>query len=273
MTSIEESNSPVNDGDSCPFVFIDSSDPENPHQIIRTGDTKPIFKPPFPPILEPKYFISKKEAQGRIPSRSPNAFMIYRRVYAKAAREDGCQLPMTVMSIMASKAWNQEQAHVKTEYKRLANMARIEFETKYQKKTSPRVSKRWRVATSRSSQVMRNKFTDNSASPRTSSFVSAPDKLSPASQIDNLNLETFWEKQPAKNTFDLCPQKEPTSSHDVESLKSAVSLDELYTTYFFDVSQPSVQISADCSQIAMPTEFYLNNISEATSSFPPENSH
>ncbi|CAJ0752546.1 19954_t:CDS:2 [Entrophospora sp. SA101] len=82
-----------------------------------------VIKPPFPPIVDTLGLISKKSVDGRIPARAPNAFIIYRKVYVEAARQQGHYLPMTVVSSMASQSWEQEPEFVKSEYKRLAKDA------------------------------------------------------------------------------------------------------------------------------------------------------
>nr|CAG8503322.1 14165_t:CDS:2 [Entrophospora candida] len=76
-----------------------------------------VIKPPFPPIVDTLGLISKKSVDGRIPARAPNAFIIYRKVYVEAARQQGHYLPMTVVSSMASQSWEQEPEFVKSEYK------------------------------------------------------------------------------------------------------------------------------------------------------------
>nr|CAG8484910.1 8274_t:CDS:2 [Entrophospora candida] len=59
------------------------------------------------------------------PSRAPNAFIIYRKAFVKAARDEGHCLPMTVISSMASAAWEKESEEVKTEYKRISKEAHL----------------------------------------------------------------------------------------------------------------------------------------------------
>nr|CAG8599580.1 13571_t:CDS:2 [Entrophospora candida] len=56
--------------------------------------------------------------------RSPNAFILYRTMFFQTARSQGYQLPMTVVSAMASKFWKQEPKYVQDEYKRIAKEAK-----------------------------------------------------------------------------------------------------------------------------------------------------
>ncbi|CAB4475939.1 hypothetical protein RhiirA5_487437 [Rhizophagus irregularis] len=101
-------------------VFINSNDPGIHNQII--DGTQPIIKLPFPPYIDP-YDLIIKSQDGKIPSRSPNAFIIYRKVFIETARNEGYILPMTVISSMASQSWERESEEVKEEYKRLSREA------------------------------------------------------------------------------------------------------------------------------------------------------
>ncbi|CAG8569221.1 18710_t:CDS:2 [Rhizophagus irregularis] len=68
---------------------------------------------PFPPTIEPKDLIVNKkfpQPNGK-QSRAPNAFIIYRKAFVKAAREQGYILPMTAISSMAS-AQSQESTAI-----------------------------------------------------------------------------------------------------------------------------------------------------------------
>ncbi|KAG9293278.1 hypothetical protein G9A89_010649 [Geosiphon pyriformis] len=128
-----------------PFIFIDSSDPTNiPNLLVTPNDTDMIFRPPFPPILTPQDLISKKQKNSN-PTKPPNAFIIYRRAFVKASIDEGYQLPMTVISAMASQAWQTESSIVKEEYKRIAESAKIQHDILYPK-LQRKESKRWRVS-------------------------------------------------------------------------------------------------------------------------------
>ncbi|CAJ0926387.1 16258_t:CDS:2 [Entrophospora sp. SA101] len=98
------------------------------------------MKPPFPPKINIKdLFIRHKSQKTKITSastttslddksisslRSPNAFILYRTMFFQTARSQGYQLPMTVVSAMASKFWKQEPKYVQDEYKRIAKEAK-----------------------------------------------------------------------------------------------------------------------------------------------------
>ncbi|CAG8514566.1 15664_t:CDS:1 [Funneliformis mosseae] len=117
-------------------VFIDSSNPDLPNQIM-SNSSHPFIKPPFPPLIDPKdLLIIGKDNK---PSRSPNAFIIYRKVFFKTTRDQGYFLPMTIVSSMASKSWDQESEEVRGYYKLLAKEA-----YKYRTERFPKKIKRRR---------------------------------------------------------------------------------------------------------------------------------
>nr|CAG8444663.1 4485_t:CDS:2 [Entrophospora candida] len=101
--------------------FIDASDPKI-NQVISTSSNHPFIKPPFPPVIDARELIVK-QINGKLPTRSPNAFIIYRKAFLGAAQANGYKLPMTVISTMVSKSWENEPQYVKDEYKKLSKEA------------------------------------------------------------------------------------------------------------------------------------------------------
>ncbi|GBC05557.1 hypothetical protein RclHR1_00630004 [Rhizophagus clarus] len=101
-------------------VFINSNNPSIHNKVI--DGTQPIITLPFPPYIDP-YDLIVKTQDGKIPSRVPNAFIIYRKFFIETSRKEGYVLPMTVISSMASRSWEQESEAVKEEYKRLSREA------------------------------------------------------------------------------------------------------------------------------------------------------
>src|SRR4051794_35651406 len=83
---------------------------------------RPYIRPPFPPLIDPKDLITKPVA-GNKPNRAPNAFIIYRKMYVREARNEGYCFPMTVLSSMVGQSWEKEPEEVKNYYKRLAKEA------------------------------------------------------------------------------------------------------------------------------------------------------
>src|ERR1044072_5317562 len=101
-------------------VFININNPKVKSQV-KKYDPFPSVKLPFPPIIDPKdVLIIGKDNK---PTRSPNAFIIYRKVFFKTVRDEGHILPMTTISSMASQSWEQEPDEIKKYYKSLAKEA------------------------------------------------------------------------------------------------------------------------------------------------------
>nr|ANQ33052.1 MATA-HMG [Rhizophagus irregularis] len=108
-------------------IFLDSSDPSMPNQVFLDDPISPsIVKLPFPPHIDPYKLITDRKQDGgmsRIPARTPNAFILYRKIFIESARKEGYHLPMTVISSMASKSWKHEPDNVKEEYKKISKQA------------------------------------------------------------------------------------------------------------------------------------------------------
>lgn len=185
-------------------VFIDSSSSQ---QVINLS-TQPIIKIPFPPILNPRDLVVRNK-EGKLPARVPNAFIIYRKFFIETARKDGYNLPMTVISSMASQSWEQESELVKAEYKRLAKEAykvRNEMLPKSQRK---RKREKWNIISfeeqNRKNPSLRNKepvkeevnkstFSDvmqSTSSPEPQSIDSSPIIPQSSSRETSLEIEQF----------------------------------------------------------------------------------
>src|SRR3954453_21563687 len=124
-------------------VFIDSSNPSGPSQVINGA--QPFIKPPFPPTIEPRALLKKARDGGW--SKAPNAFIIYRKLFIETARADGYYLPMTVISSMASQSWDQESQANKDEYKRLAKAAFNLRNEMLPKSVRRRKREKWNIVT------------------------------------------------------------------------------------------------------------------------------
>ncbi|CAJ0762701.1 14527_t:CDS:1, partial [Entrophospora sp. SA101] len=138
-------NNPSNDVNSLnqrSVFFIDASNPEIANQTISTSSSHPFVKPPFPPVIDVRELITKQN-NGKLPTRSPNAFIIYRKVFLDTAQADGYTLPMTVISAMVSKSWESEPQYVKDEYKKLAKEAFNRLNEMNPKSTKPNKRERW----------------------------------------------------------------------------------------------------------------------------------
>ncbi|CAG8464722.1 13485_t:CDS:2 [Ambispora gerdemannii] len=88
----------------------------------------PRIELPFPPTITPEEIINIKD--GKIPSKPPNSFIIYRRAFQKQIKESGVLLKLNVVSALASEQWKKEPIEVKKAYKQLAlqvNYALVEM--------------------------------------------------------------------------------------------------------------------------------------------------
>ncbi|GBC09540.1 hypothetical protein RclHR1_08960007 [Rhizophagus clarus] len=85
--------------------------------------TPPIVKVPFPPPITAKDLIVQKKG-GEVPSRSPNAFLIYRRLFVKELQAQNYAFKMTDVSTMAATNWKQESEQVKRKYLEIAGEAK-----------------------------------------------------------------------------------------------------------------------------------------------------
>ncbi|CAG8758472.1 3438_t:CDS:2 [Gigaspora margarita] len=100
-------------------AFINSG---NDHMIQnQVIDNPQLIKLPFPPKINSRDLVIL-HPDGRVPN-PPNAFIIYRKLFAETARTNGYNLPMNIISSMASQSWEQESNEVKNEYKRIAKEA------------------------------------------------------------------------------------------------------------------------------------------------------
>ncbi|CAJ0759148.1 17243_t:CDS:2 [Entrophospora sp. SA101] len=121
--------------------FIDTSNPEV-NQTISACGSNPFIKPPFPPVIDIRELIIKL-TNGKLPAKSPNAFLIYRKAFLGTVQADGYKLPMTVISTMVSKSWESEPQYVKDEYKKLSKEAFNRLNEMNPKSTKPNKRERW----------------------------------------------------------------------------------------------------------------------------------
>ncbi|CAI2163849.1 4856_t:CDS:1 [Funneliformis geosporum] len=123
-------------------VFVYESANTTAHETVPI----PSIKIPFPPPINPEDLVSQKK-DGEVPSRAPNAFLIYRRVFVKELQAQNYAFKMTDVSSMASASWKREPEDVKNEYWRIAGEAKKLLTTTRQKSLS--FSRRkWRTTNS-----------------------------------------------------------------------------------------------------------------------------
>jgi hypothetical protein len=242
-------------------VFIDSSNPELPNQIMNNS-SHPFIRPPFPPLIDPKdlLIISKDNK----PSRSPNAFIIYRKVFLKTTREQGYFLPMTIVSSMASKSWDQETDEVRSYYKKLAKEAYKYRTEKFPKKVKRRRKKEPWNANIAFQNDLHNTFYDNSNRTEYSSS-SSPELLSMenvfsndiSSQNSSKNSSPNLEQQnnEISLSFNENNLQEFFSSPDLSNNSSIMSSPE-----FNDFEQINIESSYDRQDLTNSLLLNQNNL-------------
>ncbi|CAG8619738.1 3159_t:CDS:2, partial [Racocetra persica] len=137
-------------------------------------DNQIAINVPFPPKIDPRDLITLLP-DGNVPTRTPNAFIIYRKALIEAVRAEGHNLPMSSISSIASKQWYKEPDNVKSEYKRLAIEA-FNYSNTIIKSTSisrRRKNERWNTIT----------FNNNSMTSRKD--PKRPKKLSKNSKVQS----------------------------------------------------------------------------------------
>ncbi|CAG8477237.1 563_t:CDS:1 [Funneliformis mosseae] len=77
---------------------------------------------PFPPHIVPENLINKKSC--KLPSKPPNAFFIYRKVYTNELVAQNMRFKMTDVSSWVSISWKLEPEEVRTKYKEIAREVR-----------------------------------------------------------------------------------------------------------------------------------------------------
>src|SRR4051794_18289109 len=94
---------------------------EQANTTAREAVPTPSIKILFPPPINAEDLVKK---DGEVPSRSPNAFLIYRRVVVKELQAQNYAYKMTDVSSMASASWKLEPEYVKQAYLRIAGEAK-----------------------------------------------------------------------------------------------------------------------------------------------------
>lgn len=118
------------------WVIIDeSSSIASPNQRNnRPQPPLPIIKVPFPPSVNPEELILKpRKAKSKLPTKPPNAFMIYRMQYVKELHARDYRLPMRSVSASVASAWRDEPEHIVEYYEDIAREASKIYNQKYPK--------------------------------------------------------------------------------------------------------------------------------------------
>ncbi|CAG8503473.1 5025_t:CDS:1 [Cetraspora pellucida] len=98
--------------------FMPSAD----QQTRRIISPPPNLILPFPPQINPEDLMNCKTR--KLPSKPPNAFFIYRKVYTKELIKRNLRFKMTDVSPWVSISWKREPEEVKNKYKEIAKDVR-----------------------------------------------------------------------------------------------------------------------------------------------------
>ncbi|CAG8441924.1 17856_t:CDS:1 [Funneliformis caledonium] len=85
----------------------------------KGSDDLADFKLPFPPRITALEVVSLNKKKGKKPSKSSNAFMIYRKVFSKEVAKNH-RFQQKRISPICGDFWRREPEHVKYEYHKLA---------------------------------------------------------------------------------------------------------------------------------------------------------
>ncbi|KAG9294390.1 hypothetical protein G9A89_001895 [Geosiphon pyriformis] len=89
------------------------------------------FKPTYPPLLTINDLISRVTRKGRIPTKPPNAFIIYRKNYTFEIKTKKISIDMSQVSSIVGQLWKEEPEFVKNAYKDLARDAKDIFNKRF----------------------------------------------------------------------------------------------------------------------------------------------
>src|SRR3954449_4750787 len=94
--------------------------------------TLPSIKLPFPPTIKASDIVDSRKP-SRVKSKSPNAFLIYRKAFLEQLALLNYNLRMTEVSKLVSKHWKDEEEYVKDEYRKIAQEVENGLNEKRQK--------------------------------------------------------------------------------------------------------------------------------------------
>lgn len=158
----------------------------------------PLIEVPYPPPIDAKDLIAQRK-DGNIPSRSPNAFLIYRRVFVKLLKAQNYAFKMTDVSSMASAHWKHEPEFVKQAYLQIAGEAKNMLTTTRHKALS--FSRRkWRA----------QNHSNKNSNTRTRKAKTSPTPQSPRKKQQISQSSTQEPKQQPKHQFQPLNISQPT---------------------------------------------------------------
>ncbi|CAG8564986.1 13165_t:CDS:1 [Cetraspora pellucida] len=222
-------------------VFMNSgNDPMIKSQVI--DDPQQLIKLPFPPEINSHDLVTL-HPDGRVP-KTPNAFIIYRKLFVETAHASGYNLPMSIISLMVSKSWEKEPEEVKNEYKRIAREASDYRNELFPKKKSQKKRDQWKTVSFDKPSVRKVRIPKPMKSVNKSTKHKQPKSSTP-------------KIQPTPNNNLLSPKHDDLNDIDINSPIFDLDLFNEWTDFFSNQnSYPSPDLSITSSSDNSPS---LNN--------------
>ncbi|POG71156.1 hypothetical protein GLOIN_2v1609116, partial [Rhizophagus irregularis DAOM 181602=DAOM 197198] len=85
----------------------------------QVSNTMAKIELPFPPTITATDIVNRRKP-SKIKSKSPNAFLIYRKAFLDQLSNSKHNLKMTDVSKLVSTYWKNEPENVKEEYRKIA---------------------------------------------------------------------------------------------------------------------------------------------------------
>jgi hypothetical protein len=209
------------------------------YEPVNTADTTTPtcigVKVPFPPPINVEDLIVLKK-NGDIPSRSPNAFLIYRRVYVEELKAQNKLYKMTDVSSLASASWKNEPEKVKQEYSRIAGEAKNMLTTTRHKS----------LTFSRRKQNNSNKNNNTRTPKAKASFT--PQSPRKKQQISQSSTQELNQYQPLNISQPIIDNNEPFSPSFEDAMENLLVM-EGHESFWPNLDYPDSEFSTSTNGI------------------------
>jgi hypothetical protein len=111
---------------------------ETMKMTCQSSNTSTKIVLPFPPIIRASDIVDRRKP-SRFKSKSPNAFLIYRKAFLDQLNLQNHNLRMTDVSKLVSNYWKNEPENVKDAYRKIAQEVEVELNEKRKKTVSYKI--------------------------------------------------------------------------------------------------------------------------------------
>ncbi|GBB87372.1 hypothetical protein RclHR1_13820002 [Rhizophagus clarus] len=212
----------------------------------QTSNTNTKITLPFPPIIRASDIVDRRKP-SKFKSKSPNAFLIYRKAFLDQLNRQNHNLRMTDVSKLVSNYWKSEPENVKDAYRKIAQEVEVELNEKRKMTVSYKIvwknSKYSARKRNQCEKLKRNKSEVNNVKFKPAippnnekifyQFVPA-EFTSKSSKKNNNNKETKSSSVEPKNS---CNPPENPHSQNTEFQESNNNYNNLNSEFIFDVNQ------------------------------------